>query len=469
MNLTWTFEEILVATDGVVLSSPKEVFNGVGTDTRADLKGQIFIALKGETFDAHNFLPQAIHAGASALVVSEESNQLSNYYKDVSIILVKDTLKALQDMATFWRQKLKGQVIAITGSAGKTTTKEFLATLLSSQFETHFSRGSFNNHWGVPLTLLSCPLTAEKIVVEMGMNHSGEITRLCEIARPDAVMVTMVGSAHIGQFGSQDELAKAKEEIYESCPKAIQVFNLDNDYTDRMYERRKEDVLPEKMFLFSSYRKPATVSMRCTEMDFHGMRVMGIIGGVEGEVEIPIFGRQNVVNVMAASTMAMAVGMTGEAIWKVLPQVRTTWGRGQIVHLENGTTALFDAYNANPESMSALIKSFYEMQVQGKKVAILGEMLELGTESDSKHRFLGETLGNTDIDLVWFIGPHAKSFEEGIKSSMFEKTYFLSDTYEQGLAKKIGSMLNSNDVVVLKGSRGMKLEQVLKEWSPIDF
>lgn len=473
MSLEWSVEDLENATKGTLLSSPVETFHGVGTDSRKDLEDQVFIALSGENFDAHNFLAEAVHAGAKALVVSKEENHLANFYKDVTVILVEDTLKALQDMAVFWRQKLQAQVIAITGSAGKTTTKEFLSTILSQKYKTHWSRGSFNNHWGVPLSILSCPLDTEKLVLELGMNHAGEITRLCEIAQPDAVMVTMVGSAHIGQFKSQEELAFAKEEIYESCPKAIQVFNMDNEYTFKMFEKRKTFLLPERVFRFSSYSKPSTVAMRCTEMDFlKGMKIVGVIGeenGVEGEAEIPIFGRQNVVNLMAASSIAFAVGMTGEEIWQALPKCRTMWGRGQVVKLEAGAYALFDAYNANPESMSAMIKSLYETPVEGKKVAVVGEMLELGEQSKESHRFLGETLGNTDVEIIWFIGAHAKDFEDGIKSSMFQKTYYLSNTYEQDLAMKIGSMLNNKDVVVLKGSRGMKLEQVLNDWSPIDF
>ncbi|MDC0980153.1 UDP-N-acetylmuramoyl-tripeptide--D-alanyl-D-alanine ligase [Bdellovibrionales bacterium] len=469
MSLEWGLEDLVEATSGVLLSSPVLKFQGVGTDTRSDLSGQIFVALAGDNFDAHNFLAQAVHSGAAALVVSREDNSLPNYYSDISVILVKDTLQALQEMAIFWRRKIAGQVVAITGSAGKTTTKEFLTTMLSSAFSTHCSKSSFNNHWGVPLSILSCPLESERVVLEMGMNHPKEITRLCEIARPDVVMVTMVGSAHIGQFESKSALARAKEEIYECCPKALQIFNLDNEFTSEMFERRAGNLLKEQLFTFSSYQKEVHVSIRCTEMDFSGLKVRGVIGGVEGEAEIPIFGRQNVVNLMAASTVALACGMDGQKIWDQIPKCRTTWGRSQLVWLERGTRVLFDGYNANPESMAALIKSFYETQVEGKKVAILGEMLELGDQTEECHRHLGELLGNTDVDIVWFIGPHLKEFEEGIKLSMFSETYFLSDTYEQGLAMKISSMLKSNDVVVLKGSRGMKLEQVLRDWNPIHF
>lgn len=464
MSWNLTLDELLKATNGTAVSRKVDNFIGVGTDTRKDLKGQIFIALKGENHDAHDFLNAAVEKGAAALLVHKETADLKTLADKVSIVKVDDTLRALQALAKYWRRRNHFNVVAISGSNGKTTTKEFAHTLISPSIKTHSSKGSFNNHWGVPLSLLAAPEGTQIVIQEMGMNHAGEITELCHIAEPRYVMITMVGQSHIGELGSQAAVARAKEEIYMACPQAVGVFNGDNQFTLDMLQRFRKNSPNSKVFTFSQFNRMADVYLRAETMSIDEMIVSGVIGGVEGRTKVRVIGRQNVINLSAASCMALAIGLRPEQIWPHLAECKTTWGRNQVVQLNGGAKVLFDAYNANPESMAASVRNVLEWNIEGKKVGIFGEMLELGADSARLHKELGEMVGSSDFEVVWFMGPHKADFEAGLKGTNFQKTHFISDSYEQTLAIKIGSMLNPSDIVVVKGSRGMKLERVLEAW-----
>ncbi|MCC7404385.1 MAG: UDP-N-acetylmuramoyl-tripeptide--D-alanyl-D-alanine ligase [Bdellovibrionales bacterium] len=468
MSWTLTLAELLKATGGKAHSQVQTEWTGVGTDTRKDLSGKLFIALRGENHDAHDFVTDAVAQGASALLVDKFVPGLNELVGKVTLVQVKDTLRGLQDLGAYWRQKNRAKIIAITGSTGKTTTKEYVAALLSQRFKTHFNRGSYNNHWGVPLTLLEIQPEHEFAVVEMGMNHSGEITRLCEIAKPDFVLVTNVGQAHLGELGNQEAVVQAKWEMYRACPQAMHIYNLINEHTIRMHQEAKQKGI-KRILTFSAYKSNAEVNLRVTETGLDFIQVMGLIGGVEGNVRVPVFGRQNGTNIMAAGAVALAAGMTPEQIWSGLPQLAGSWGRNQLVKLPSGTPVLFDAYNANPESMAALLKNVFELPTTGRKILVLGEMLELGKDTARLHEELGELAGNIDAHTIWFIGPSQAAFERGVKRTEFKNTLLLSDSYKEELASRIGSMLNDQDIVAIKGSRGMKLERVIQSWNPIGF
>jgi UDP-N-acetylmuramoyl-tripeptide--D-alanyl-D-alanine ligase len=467
MSCEFNVAQILEATGGKALSIVEKGFVGVGTDTRVRLDNKIFIALKGDQFDAHDYLTQAVDMGAKCLIVHSENNITDHLRSKVTVIKVDNTLRALQQMAKYWRKRIKAKVFGITGSNGKTSTKEFAAAILSAQFKVHFSQGSFNNHWGVPLTLLETSKFHEVVLVEMGMNHSGELTQLSKIAEPDVVVCTTVGRAHIGHFnGSLQAIADAKEEIYLSNPKAVKIFNYDNDYTLKMYERISKLLGAENTVAFSSFSAGSEVSLRATHLNFDGIKIIGHISGVKGESLVPVFGRHNVVNLMAAASIAVVMKMEPELIWASMSRCQSKWGRGQYVRLENGCSVIFDAYNANPDSMAGLIKTIFEINMPegGRKMAVLGEMFELGENTEKFHYDLGELVGNTDIETIWFLGPSHKAFEAGVKSTGNQKNLILSNNYEEPLALNLKAMLNPLDVVIMKGSRGMKLERVMQAW-----
>ncbi len=469
MACEFTIHQVVEATGGRVLSTVEKAFVGVGTDTRDNLQNQIFVALKGDEHDAHKFLAKAAEQGARCLLIHDEAAASPELLQKVSVVLVPDTLLALQAMAKYWRKKLTGKVLAITGSNGKSTTKEFVAAILATQFKVHANRGSFNNHWGVPLTLLGASQFDQAIIVEMGMNHRGELAMLSKIATPDVVICTTVGRAHIGNFdGSQQGIADAKEEIYLSNPRSVKIFNYDNEYTIKMFERVSKLQGTEKTIVFSSFSAGAEVNLRAAHMDLDGLQIAGQIGGVKGESKVPVFGRQNVTNLMAAASLALAMNMASERVWAALPKCQGQWGRNQLLKLENGTRILFDAYNANPDSTAVLIKNMFELNLEkdGKKIAILGEMLELGDGAEKFHHEIGEMLGNTDVGMVWFMGPSRAAFEAGLKKNGWNKKFYSSAIFDEKIAAEIQGVLRPRDLVFMKGSRGMKLEQVVKKWVP---
>ena len=463
--------DVVDSTKGQVLSTASQSFQGVGSDTRVDLTGQLFFALKGDAFDAHQFLGKAVAQGAAGLVIHQETPELASLKNQVTIIKVEDTLRALQDLAHAQRMKSKSIIVGITGSNGKTTSKEFSGAVISSARQVHLPKGSFNNHWGVPFTLLAEPEGTQVSLIEMGMNHAGEIQRLCEIADPDIVVVSMVGRAHIEHFGSIEKISEAKEEIYRFArPEAIRIYNLDNEQTAQMHSRAaKEFPKARKILTFSSVNSKADVFFQIEELDMSSISLKGKIAGVEGAAKVPVFGEQNLTNLMVAASCALAVGLTSQEIWSALPRCKTNWGRNQLVHLKNGAELLFDAYNANPDSMKALLANVKLLKTKGQKIGVFAQMLELGDLSSSLHQELGEWVGRAGFDAVWFYGADSIAFERGIRSSNFSKKLIVSKTYEESLASQVGSMIHELDTVLVKGSRGMKLERFVMACDPKDF
>ena len=468
--MKWNLEQIAKWTGGNVISRHQTEFSEVGTDTRTDLKNQVFVALKGDAFDAHDFLDKAVAQGAGVLLVHSLPEKFENLKSQVSIILVDDTLKALQNFARGFRGTLSAKVIGITGSNGKTTTKEFTAQILSQFKKTHYSQGSFNNHWGVPLTLLSIPTDAAYAVVEMGMNHAGEITELVGIADPDIVVCTMVGSAHIEFFGTRQKIAEAKSEIYmTSRPDTIRVFNQDQDLTfDMMYPVAKN--YPEsRMLSFSGANHEADVYFKIEQLKMKEMKISGVIAAVPGEATIPVFGKQNLINLMAAANLAYAAGMSPEAIWKALPQCKTAWGRNQFIETHSHAEILFDGYNSNPDSMRALLENIPLLQTNGKKIGIFGQMKEQGSVSKAVHTEIGELAGKAGFHQIYFTGEDFESFQAGLNKSGFSGEALISADFKTELGQKLEGSIKAGDMIVIKGSSGAKMERFIPFCHPINW
>lgn len=470
----WTIEKIIKATGGSLIQGPAsshaDSVPGFSTDSRQRCDDLMFVALAGEAFDGHDYVGKAVEQGAKSLLIHRRDPQvLRQVPKHVSVILVGDSLRALQNLGKFRRDNFAGPVIGITGSNGKSSTKEFTKTILSQKYKVHASPGSFNNHWGVSLSILSMPDDCEVLVLEMGMSAPLEIKKHCLVARPNIVVVTMVGSSHIGALGSQENIANAKREIYENADKgATLIFNLENEWTRKMFERvvASEREPKRKVLTFGAFTSGVDISLRAIKQNIDSLEIEGSIIGLKNSAHLQVFGRHNVVNLMAASALASSAGMKAEDIWAALPKCRSTWGRNQLVELPSGTRVLFDGYNANPESMSVLIKNIFETTAKGKKFAVLADMLELGDHSNRFHFELGKLVGETDLDGVWFYGAFFKDFERGIRSAGFSKSLVVTDSYKQEVAFDFGSMLKPDDIAVIKGSRGMKLERVLMDWYP---
>lgn len=457
----WTVGDVAQAISGDLLKTGEKPLEGVGIDTRKNLNNCVFFAIKGENFDGHDFLNQAVEAGASMLVVERDAPALSDH---VSVVQVKDCLKALQEFGHWHRKHWKGKVVGLTGSNGKTTTKEFCHAILSQRFATLATSGNLNNHIGVPLTLLELREEHKFAVIEMGMNHAGEIEALTKMAEPDVVLVTNVGNAHIEFFDNGIEgVAAAKEEIYTSALDHVtRIYNLDNTHTALMRARAPGHC---PVLTFSSFDRKVDVSMKEKVFTLDYIEVQGVIGATPGQAKIHAFGRQQVSNAMAASCVALACGFEPDLIWKGLAKCKTVWGRGQLYEVETGARILFDAYNANPDSMAMALDNFSRLATSGNKYVILGDMLELGEDAPKKHKELGEKLAQSGVEGIWVYGQYAPQVKAGLEWGGFKKSIIISDIYEEKLARSFGSMLTTKDIVLIKGSRGMKMERVLEVWN----
>lgn len=486
MNSVITIEDIVSATNGLPVSTHSVQFEGVGTDSRKSLKNQLFIALKGDNFDAHNFLEQAVISGATGILVHtqdeakklELQQTLNRLSHRVTIILVQDTLKALQQLSRHVRQSWGRPIIAITGSNGKTTTKEFAAQILSVYKKVHYNQGSYNNHWGLPLTLLNLNKEHEVAICEMGMNHKGEIHELVKIAEPNIVGVTMVGRAHLEGLGSIQSVAQAKEEIYESSvspPTLKRIFNLDNNWTRIMFDKyQKLNLGP--IYTFSSQNSNVDVHFEIEQMTMDSIKLRGHVQKIKGSAIVPVFGMQNLNNLMFAACAALAYGLTPDEIWKALPQCKTIWGRNQKISHSTGAEILFDGYNANPDSQKALVENIQHIQITRPIVGIFGEMRELGAQSPSLHEELGTLVAGAPFKQVFFVGHHGESFMEGFSKGLSKnrehhmdlpnkekvqlKLYQEVDSF---LIEEIQKWLPEKPLITIKGSRGVKLEKILKE------
>jgi UDP-N-acetylmuramoyl-tripeptide--D-alanyl-D-alanine ligase len=469
MKPIWTITKIAQWTGGKILSTHQENFSEIGTDTRKKLTDQIFIALKGDAFDAHNYLNTAVDQGAGLLIVHELKPEFEELKSKVSILVVNDTLVALQDFAQNYRKTFNAKILAITGSNGKTTTKEYTATILNQFQKTHFNQGSFNNHWGVPLTLLQIPTDAAFAIIEMGMNHAGEITRLVEIADPDVVVCTMVGRAHIEFFGSLQKIADAKAEIYQaSGENTVRIFNQDLDMTfDMMYPVAKK-FPASRMLSFSENNDEADVYFKIDQMSSRGMLISGSIAAYKSSVTIPVFGKHNITNLMAASCLAYAAGMKPENIWKALPLCKSAWGRNEFIETEAGCSVLFDGYNANPDSMRALLENIPQLTLVGKKIAVFGQMKELGEHSVAEHEVLAEAVAESGFDFIYFIGENFVDFERGLKNKNY-KNYFCDLDLTENMSEHFKKQISAGDFVIVKGSRGTRTERFVELCSPIHW
>ena len=443
--------------------SRTERFVSVSTDTRKPLKGTVFFALKGQHFDGHDFLTQASDNGA-ALLIASDKKKIASFIKagkpNCGLIQVEDTLKALQSTAVFWRKKLGLKLICLTGSSGKTTTKQFTSDLLPKAFA---SPGSFNNHFGVPLSILSVKRKKGVLVQEIGASHKGEIRALTHLCEPLIAAVTAIGPAHLAGFNNMKSLAKEKQQIYEKSPNAKWIFNEDNPWTRRMLSCMKGTKPPEEIFTFSGINKKARVCFFIVQEKRMSMRIKGLIEGVSGSANLHFSGCWQLENLMCAASLALAGGARPETIWQRLSLCRMPPGRQNWFELRKRKVGiLFDAYNANPLSMQAFLQQCHKYK-KGRLILILGDMKELGAKSASYHKSLGQSEYLRNADVLWYIGQHADLIKQTLKTNSFKGEFIQSESYEKNSLKKINKQLRPGDTVGIKASRSLKLEQALSD------
>ncbi len=436
----------LISGDGSVVCS------SVNTDSRNIQVGELFFALAGENFDAHKFIPQVAQAGAAAMVVSKLPENAAIF--DCAFILVEDTLLALQTLARRHRQLIKSLVIGITGSNGKTSTKDLVAEIMRCKFQVGATVGNLNNHIGVPITMLRMSDQENCGVLEMGMNHSGEIEVLASIAQPDVAIITNVGVAHIEYLGSRENIALEKGMLVESIPEnGLVVLNANDDFSHALSLRNKGKTLLAGV-------GAGDIRASISESGVHGSTfTIDFAGTDQVNIHLPIPGEHMVGNATLAAACAWHYGVSTSDIARVLSDVKITKGRLQ-VKLWQGVTFLDDSYNANPDSMRAGLKTLAGMKITGRRVAVLGRMGELGVHAESGHCEVGEFAARMGLDAVFTVGDEAFTMGEAA-SRVSHKTESRHFKNHADCSNYLIGWLKKNDAVLLKGSRSSGMEKIL--------
>lgn len=464
-----TIEQVAEAVKGdLLLGDPKDEITGVSTDSRKVAEGEAFFPLIGEQHDAHDFIPQAIERGCRTVILSRKADaeSLRAKYSDPShrinrenpmnFILVGDTTKALQDLAKYYLSLFSIIKIGVTGSTGKTTTKEMLYWIFSEKYRTVRNLGNLNNHIGLPLTVLSLPEDTEAGIFEMGMSAQGEIDLLAELVRPDIGIITNIGISHIENLGSRENILKAKLEITNYFTEdGILIVNEDSDFLS------KEDVR-------GNYRVVTTGETGRSNFIISNIVDSGEDGvafTLEHKEELQTFrlnmpGRHNAYNGALAVAAAVSCGITMEEAARGLLKLELTDKRLSIKG-KNGMKIIDDTYNASPDSMRAAIDVLNATK-GFRKIAILADMFELGENSGVFHAEVGRYAAESGVDLFIAVGEQARHMAEAAKEILGEKKVHYYETKEL-LINDIGSMITTGDVILLKGSRGMAMDQVVKK------
>ena len=439
----------------------KRVFKNIQIDSRLIKKNSIFVAIKGDNLDGHSFIKNSVKNGVSA-VISEKTLSSSDekflVQNKIYHITVKDSLKALWQLAFYNKNKSKARIIGITGSNGKTTTKDFLTAILTRNFKTISSSGSFNNHIGVPLTLMKISHDTEYAVIEMGMNHSGEIKKLGGIVRPDIALVTNVAGSHIEFFNSMKGIASAKAEIfYELKKNGYGVVNRDSSYFSYLKKRCRRRMVSFGVHGNSTYQLKNLTDKK-TGYSF-SIRNKGKNLGFN--IDLP--GKHNTYNVLAAIAVCMEEGMSYRKIKQGLKIIKLPKMRMNITKTKKGIVIVNDAYNANPFSTEKAIETLTEIKCSGKRIMVFADMLELGDKSEFYHKKAGIQAAKKGIDLFLCTGNHTKksAYSFNRYATNGNKAFFF--TKKNSLVKKINGVLSKGDMILLKGSRGMKLEEILND------
>lgn len=443
--------EIAAALQGrlVNCSADKEV-TGVSIDSRSIKQGELFIALRGESFDGHNFIGSAVEKGA-ALVIAEKVPEQS-----VPYILVRDSLKALQDIARYYRKKFNIPFVAITGSSGKTTTKDMIASVLSQKFEVLKTEGNLNNAIGLPLMLLRLERRHEIAVLEMGMSSQGEIELLSDIVRQDVAVISNVGIAHIEYLGSRENILKAKLEIFSYFSDGnIAVINGDND----MLAGHQSDRY--KIIRYGLEPENDIQAIHINEKGESGIDFTVALDGASEIFNVPIPGIHNVYNALSAITVARLFDMEAESIRRGLAGFKPSKNRMEIITTADGLKIINDVYNANPESMRAAINVLKGYKAEGRRIFISGDMLELGDISDKEHFEIGAYAASNGIDIIASIGNHSGDVVKGAEASGVDGKNLYAFPDKETAAPQLKRMLRPGDVLLVKGSRGMKLEYIV--------
>ena len=460
--------DVLTGTGGRLASGEAIAgFTGVSIDSRTVRPGDLFVALRGARHDGHAFVGEAVARGARGLLVERAPEEIADSTDGVAVVMVPDTLTALQRLATHWRQRWGGVVVGVTGSVGKTSTKELIASVLGAQRRVLASPGNYNTEVGLPLTLLALEASHQVAVVEMGMYAQGEIRQLARLARPNVGVVTNVGPSHLERLGSLERIAAAKAELVEELPpEGTAVLNADDPRVRAMATRT-----PARVVLYgvdggddgapAGERLPGGELVRACDVVSHGLDGLSFTLVWKGDrrpVRTALVGRHHVATALAAAGVALALGMSLEQVVQALGAA-PPGSRLRVRQTPRGATVLDDTYNASPASTAAALDVLAE--ARGRRVAVLGDMFELGSYEEEGHRLVGRRAART-ADLLVTVGPRAALIaEEALAGGMPRDAVFSCDAKEAAV-QVLRRHLQSGDWVLVKGSRGMRMEEIVQ-------
>jgi len=466
----WTLSAFVEAAGGRVKGDAGQEITGISIDSRTVQPGEAFVAIRGDRLDGHDYVVAALEAGASLALVSE--SKLPELPEDGRYVIVSDPLEALRKLGVAARLRTHARIVAVTGSVGKTGTKEALRLTLESSGKVHASVASFNNHWGVPLTLARMPADTDFGVFEIGMNHPGEITPLVKMVRPHVAVITTVQPVHLEFFDSVEKIAQAKAEIFEGLePDGIAVLNKDNLQFDLLKFLAVTAGVPR---IYTFGEDPSADSHVQNVAGYpSGSSVDAVILGQEITYKIGAAGKHHVKNSLAVLTAVCDLGGDLAKAGLALDGMRAPKGRGEVnrLPLNGGDVFLIDeSYNANPASMRAALAVLGQAPVKrpGRRIAVIGDMRELGTDADRLHADLSRPIEEAGIDAVYCAGPHMHALWEELPQKL--RSHYAEDA--KGLEDVLLSDVRPGDVVMIKGSLGTRMgplvEALKKEYPPAD-
>jgi UDP-N-acetylmuramoyl-tripeptide--D-alanyl-D-alanine ligase len=452
-------EEVIQATGGRILQGEKNaLFERISTDSRTIRAGDLFIALKGDRFDGHAFALEALKKEAGGIVVEEEraSGFRWNGFRPKAVIAVKDTLRALGDLARERRRKHRIPVLAVTGSNGKTTTKEMISACLETTLPVLKTQGNLNNLIGLPMTLLRLTGNEKAVVLEMGMSVPGEIRRLTEIAEPDVGLITNIQQAHLEGMGSLDKLQEEKGELFRKMkPDGTILINRDDPRVVLLAQE-----FPGDKMTFG-VNGPADVMARDVRLNgARGTSFTLLLGGEETKITLPLLGRHFVPHALSAIAAAKLLGIDLEKIREALERFHPYSMRMEVFPLDGGAILINDAYNANPASMEAAVETLGEVKGRGRAVAVLGDMLELGGFQEEAHRRLGEKIGELSIDFLLCLGEAASLVvTSAIRKGLKPERAKVVESHSEAVSL-LNRIIQKGDWILVKGSRRMAMEKI---------
>lgn len=454
-------KDVLKCIDGKLITGNESlVCKEFSKDTRTIKKGDIYIGIKGENFDGNVFWKKALDNGAMGVIVKnvEFDKQDIEKYQDKVIIQVEDTLQALYKLASYKREIYNVPVIAITGSVGKTSTKDLVANVVAQKYKTCKTMGNNNNNIGMPFTILNAPNDIEAFVLEMGMNHFGEIHLLSEIAKPNICIITNIGTSHIGNLGSRENILKAKLEILDGAKNPYMVMNNDNDLLHKWYEENRNKINIKTYGI----NEKSDIQAKNIQLHEESSEYKTNINNKEEKIKVPVGGEHFVLNSLCAIAVGELLNIENDKIKRGIETFSLTKNRMEVIELKNDIKLINDAYNSSVESVKASLKYMNHIKAN-RRIAVLGDVLETGEFAKQLHKEIGKIVCENQVDILICSGENAKYITESAKENEFDNKNIYYFENKEEIIDLLKQMIQPEDVILFKASNGMKFFDIAEK------